>query len=256
MVTAHKKANQDVFSPPFEHDTGELLFPDRPEFSVYVALKLHIYKRLAAMGKVHPNPTRNPAAKSILEDYSARRVLRTFSSRAKDPTKMKDQYTDFLDVTPYFIRARLHALNHGTVLRREGTKGVRRAVTYRWNEPIDETTLESFHRLREAVQDRLAMAVDLYRLAEAFDEQTFSRSDAIRVFQSARESQTGRRWYQIATNSPANSSQFTRFLTTRLKDLVNAGLLGIEGDRFRLTDRGRQAFHWFELFIYSVTYDE
>lgn len=254
MAAYHKKGD-DVFAPPFEHDTGELLFPDRPEFSVYVALKLHIYKRLAAMGERDANPTRNPAAKSILEDYSARRVLRTFSSRAKDPRKMKDQFTDFLDVTPYFVRARLQALNHGTVLRREGAKGVRRAVTYRWNEPIDEMTLTSFHRLRDVVQGRLAMAVDLYRLAEVVDVEPFTRSEAIQVFQKARAAQMGRRWYQIATSSPANSSQFTQFLTTRLKDLANAGLLEIDGDKFRITEAGRRAFHWFELFVYSVTYE-
>jgi hypothetical protein len=152
--------------------------PMRLDFSLYAFLKLYVYQRvvrslpaLRAQGK--------PLEAAVPAPFSARRVYHLLTRGGTDTL------TDLFDISPYYIRNRLQGLNHGTTLEATG-RGVRNSLTYRWNEPVRAPTVETFRKIHQAVDGRLALALDLFRLVEAFGFEPFSRSDAVQVFQEHR----------------------------------------------------------------------
>ncbi len=244
--------------PPFSSayhslEDGETL-SNRPEFSLYVAIKIYLYQRLIAVMRGAPQDGRMPQA--ILGGLSARKLCRIMSSRRRDPKNKSDQFTDFFDTSTQFVRERLKSLNHGTVIDLRG-HGLRNANLYAWNEPVTDSTISSFRALHQALGGRMNLALDLYRMAEHFPPATEIRvTDFVHLFRDYRKRFVERRWYQISTTTQASSILFTRFLMGRLAELVRTGLLATDpsGTELRFTARGLEAAHWFELFAYSASY--
>lgn len=227
---------------------------DQPEFAVYAALKFYIYGNLD-LPRFAAQFQKTPAQERWFFSLSSRKVHRMLclpSTTLETPTTW---YSDFVDVSPYFIRERLNNLNHGTYLARQG-RGLRGAVVYQWSEAPDEDTLRSFRRLREHLGSRLNLALDLHRLMEEFGGRQFSTAEFLRLFQAYRNQCLARRWYGLRTDTTPRSTRFSRLLLTRLNELVTLGLIQSDGPRVRLTEKGHEIAHWFELFVYSAHYDD
>ena len=214
------------------------------EFSFYAFLKFYVYSHVQRGQRVPEAPLQP----QVPRPFSSHRVHRLMTGAAGK------QFTDFFDLSSYFVRTRLQNLNHGTVLVQTG-RGLRNSMTYQWNEGIDSSTYQSFLRLRGLLGNDLGLALDVFRLFSAFGTAAFARERFIDLFRAQRDQYVERKWYKISTSIPSNSVQFTTFLLRRLADLVNAGLLAESSGQLQLTKKGEDVHHWMELFLYSVRYD-
>lgn len=226
---------------------------DRPEFSLYAFIKLRIYQRINQAVRVG-RPLTGELLEPLLKGISARRIHFQMTSRRQVANEMTKQFSDFFDMSSYYVRERLRSLNHGTVLRESG-RGSRHAVNYEWNEPIDEKILASFQRMQDVLGGSLNFAPDVYRIEQEFGDAAFGMISLVRLFQEHRRRFVQRKWYRLSTSSP-RAPRLTQFLGGRIEDLVEAGLVegALPEGPFRLTARGREAAHWFELFVFSVAY--
>lgn len=210
---------------------------DRPEFSVYLAIKFYLYRQYSERGAA-PNGTR----------VTARRVLALLTGPSGDALNPDRLFTDLDATSGRFIRERLRALNSGTALRRTG-RGLRNAVTYEWNENITPGAIQSFQSLAALVGSNVQYAFDAYRILEAFGGQPFRSDDFVRIFAQQRAQSLSR----PGRAKPA-SAAVTNLLMRRLKALAAWGLIQSVGGEYRLTPSGDLAAHWLELFAYSVDY--
>lgn len=239
-------------SPLFKFEQNPVLSPDLPEFSIYAFLKIGVYERALHAGQGPDRPL-VPAFQAYLERFSSRRLHTLMIAGSTDGKLHNTQFTDFFDISSYFVRERMKNLNHGTVLQSKG-RGLRGAVTYRWKEPLDASTFSSFLQLRATLDTRLPYAVDLWRIAEEFTEGSFTQDEFVRLFRRHRDNFVSRRWYELVTRSASGSPEYTRFLLARLEGLAADGFIAKDGEGWRLTEKGKQASHWFELFVYSAAY--
>ncbi|MBI2078477.1 MAG: hypothetical protein HYT80_08945 [Euryarchaeota archaeon] len=217
--------------------------PQAIEFSLYAFLKLYVY---GSAGRPANAP---PSDSSTRRSFSARRIHRLLTLAQRGGR----QFTDFYDISSYFVRTRLENLNHGTALIQTG-RGLRRSITYQWNETIDPSTRRSYDGLRRLLGERVTLAYDVFRLVDAFGTNPFGRDQFLAVFRAQRDRFVERRWYKIATSVPSSSVQFTHFLLDRLGELVRAGLVEAAGPSLRLTRKGEEVHHWMELFLYSAQF--
>ena len=223
---------------------AETLDPAMLEFSFYAFLKFYVYSFIqrSHVGGEGPSPVRVP------KPFSSHRVHRLMTGAAGK------QFTDFFDLSSYFVRTRLQNLNHGTVLVQTG-RGMRNSMTYQWNEGIDASTYQSFLRLRGLLGNDLGLALDVFRLFSRFGTAPFPRESFIELFRAQRDQYVERKWYKISTSIPSNSVQFTTFLLRRLGALIQAELLVESSGQLQLTRKGEDVHHWMELFLYSVRYE-
>lgn len=220
-------------------------FPsDLPEFSLYVAIKLYVYRHL------RDRNVRAPRTSLELPPFNARRLHRLLAQRG---VTRPGAFADFYDVSPYFIRQRLQQLNHGTVLSLVG-RGLRGAANYRWNERLSDAALNSFRELQRILGEDLHFALDLLRTYDAFGSAAFGIHQFVEVFRRFRERSVVRRWYRISTGTSAKSPIFTGLVLSRLRKLIALGLVERAPSGYLLSPRGEQAAIWVELFAYSAEY--
>lgn len=228
---------------------------DQPEFSLYVFVKLQVYQRVGQLAGGGPPGPR--AVDSVLSGITARRIHSLMTARGRTLQQQRRQYTDFFDISSYFVRERLKSLNHGTILLENG-RGLRHSIRYRWNEPIEERTLSDYGKMRALIGDHLSFGLDLYRIVDHFGTDPFALADVVQVFRDHRQRFIERRWYEISTRTPSRAPQFTQFLLQRLGDLRAFGLLEADasGQSFRVAPRGLDVALIFELFAYSMNHKE
>jgi hypothetical protein len=166
------------------------------------------------------------------------------------PGRDERRFTDLYAVSSHLIRARLDALNSSTVLKKTG-RGLRNSTTYRWAEPIPAGAVQSLTRLQHLVQGNLQFALDIYRVSSAFGDQPFQRHEFVQLLRAHHD-----RFARSSRASFLNRvSPFTEFLLRRLDGLVHRGLIEASpGGHLKLSKRGEDVAHWFELFVYSASY--
>lgn len=237
-------------SPLFEHGVGELLLLDRPEFSVYVVMKLQVYQRIHELGQRDPG---NIESTGLLGGISARRIHATISKSGRDPVQQRRRFTDLIDVSSYFVGWRMQKLNHGTILIESG-RGRRGATQYRWNEPVSPNTLDNYRTLVRLLGRNVSFGVDLYRIVDSFGTDPFHVNELIELYREHRSKFVERKWYGVSTRILSQSPELTQFLVQRVEDLERFGFLKFdEGrDRVCVTSEGHQVATAFELFAYSV----
>lgn len=234
-----------------ERDHVAIVDPSRMEFSLYAFLKMYVYERI-----LHLLPQlermNKPLADGVPPAFSARRIHRAMATRTTSSSAKRAGFTDFYDISPYFLRNRLQGLNHGTALQEKG-RGVRNSVTYEWKEPVDRPTLDSYRKLRDLVGGATELALDVFRIVDAFGTQPFHRNDFVDLFRHKRNQYVKRRWYKISTRTPSGSVQFTTFLLDRLQAMLDDGAVEAAGrDMFCVSEKGENVYDWMELFLYSV----
>lgn len=228
----------------------KLVPPERPEFPVYVAIKFFIYDQVDELFHLKSSEL-HARMRAVVRGLSARRVYHIVTNGGgTQGQRRRRAFTDFYDTSSHFVKKRMDSLNHGTILC-VGGRGFRKAIAYRWNEPIDRYTLKSFRRLRELLGDRLAHSLDLYRIDQAFNEQPFTRDDFVQTLQDYRKQYVEARWFGGMT---ARSTPYVQFLLERLNDLAKEELVERVGDRYQMTEKGVQVTTWFDLFMNSVAY--
>lgn len=229
----------------------KLVPPNQPEFPVYVAIKFFIYGEIEPLFTLKVSEMR-ARLRAVVRGLSARRVHHMVTNGGgTQGQRRRRAYTDFYDTTSHFVKKRMDALNHGTILC-VGGRGFRKAIAYRWNEPIDRYTVKSYRRLREILGSHVCHALDLYRLEDAFNSDPFPREQAIRLFQKYRQDFLEARWFGGVTG---RSIAFTQFLTERMDDLAREGFIKrLPHGRYKLTELGHEVTNLFELFINSVAY--
>lgn len=224
------------------HTTNSRLvaaFRARREFPLYVHLKLHVYMRIAAARAQGTEP-RPPA-------ITSRRFVDLLRSLGSQALSM-----EFFDTSSFLLRSQLQSLNHGTALtkRSRGWKGVQK---YEWNEPIEDSVLHSFLELRRVLGENLWLALDVYRLVEAFEAKPFNTADFIFVCRLYRENVRRAARFPLK-GATSDSPQFTLFMSQRAQALLRLGLVERTPAGFVMTEKSRVAAHWFELFAFSLPY--
>lgn len=219
---------------------------DESEFAVYAALKLYVYERLARTFE-------RAVAANAVPILSVRRMHKLLSGRASRSPEPRPPFTEFFDISAHFIRERMKALNHGTVLQAVG-RGLRGAVHYRWTEPLSEASGRSFRELQRALPRNTHFAPDLFRIFDSHGQERFSVEEFLSGFRALRSRLVARRWYDLNASGNRDALQYTRFLENRLAEYVRLGLVEAVDGRFRLSDRGMEAALWFEVFAYSAPF--
>ncbi|MGB1585879.1 MAG: hypothetical protein ACPHID_02380 [Thermoplasmatota archaeon] len=218
---------------------GNPLFLDDAETALYAALKLQLHSR-AAQGAVRA-PT-----------VTVRRAHRAFNAKSQQPEQMHDQFTDFLGASPYWIRERMSALNHGTFLREDGRRS-RGAIQYRWEAPISDADQTAFEHIQRLTDHHIALIPDLRRIWSSFGEEPFGRRDFLKATISARKKTLTRRWYELAATK-VTPTHLAHYLAARLDHMVNCGLVAPathHDESLQLTRRGLETMQWVNVFLYS-----
>ena len=210
---------------------------ERPEFPLYVALKAQVCRQAAVSSPSGP------------AQFTARRVLNLLAGPSL-PGRDQRLFTDLYAVSSHLIRARLDTLNSSTVLQKAG-RGLRNSTTYKWVEPIPADAVQSLDRLQRLVEGNIQFALDVYRIADGFNDQPFRPRDFVRLLRDHHDRFARRSRASLF----ARTSPFTEFLLRRLDGLVQKGFLeALPNGDLRLSAKGEDVAHWFELFAYSAEY--